>query len=65
MEIEREQIIRFFWDFDVNHKFPNQRLGQAFMNHFDITEPDPELFYEANEKKAKEYIKERYLNTES
>jgi len=35
-------------------KFPNQRLGQAFCNHFNRTDPD--LFYQEDRKLAEEYI---------
>lgn len=32
-------------------KYPHQRLGQAFCNKFNITDPD--IFYEENDKVAK------------
>lgn len=66
MKIKREQFIRFLWDFDVNKKFPNQRLGQAFMNHFGITGTDAKLFYSEDEGFAiREYIKDKYIFPES
>lgn len=32
------------------------RYGQAFFNHFQLTEPWPELFYEENTRKAQDLI---------
>ncbi len=37
----------------------DQRFGQAFCNHFGIT--DNLLFYERNIDKAKQYVKKHYL----
>jgi len=38
-------------------QFPDQRFGQAFCNHFNIT--DPELFYCRDYMKTLEIIRDR------
>ena len=41
----------------------NQRLGQAFFNHFiDGGHTDPDLFYEDDNRKALDIIYERYID---
>lgn len=46
-----------------NGEFPNQRIGQAFLNHFGdtIVDSDPELFYESNRKIAFNLIHKNYV----
>ncbi len=43
VKISWDQYHKFVKDFD-NNLFPNQRMGQAFMNEFKI-HPDQRLFY--------------------
>jgi len=54
ISISGEQLAKFFVRFYKDHLGKYQRLGQAFCNEFNIT--DPFLFYEADDKKATELI---------
>lgn len=49
-KIKVDKLREFERDF-FSGKFPNQRYGQAFCNHFDIK--SPEIFYEEDYKSAK------------
>lgn len=46
--ITYEEMGKFLVLFDREKKFPNQRFGQAFCNHFNVVWPD--VFYNANRK---------------
>jgi hypothetical protein len=41
--------------------FPHLRFGQAFINHFGIKGPHPELFYERDDSKAVTIIFDQYI----
>jgi hypothetical protein len=61
--IPHQDFMRFNMDF-FDGKFPHQRYGQAFYNHFartDSHQPHPELFYEEDTNKAKEIIFTQYI----
>jgi len=42
--------------------YPNQRLGQAFMNVIETTETNPSLFYEDSNYESIKKIYEQYVN---
>lgn len=47
-----------------SHEFKDERLGQAFLNHFmpELSEPDPDLFYCSNDTQATKMIYDKYLH---
>ena len=57
MKVPASKFKVFWQDFFKNGKYPNQRLGQAFVNHFFGTGGGyQELFYEKDVHKAESYI---------
>ena len=46
-----------------NGKYPHQRLGQAFLNHFFPYVTDPKLFYTENESEAEKLIFKSYVHS--
>ncbi len=58
----KSEIKDFFESFNRGD-FPNQRLGQAFCNKFDLR--DHELFYGTHESKTFSIIAERYTDVDS
>jgi hypothetical protein len=51
-------IFQFFGDWYTG-KYPNERMGQAFLNKFVIGKDD-ELFYEKDTKKTEQIILDKY-----
>ena len=58
MKISQEDYRTFVFNYTYN-KYPHQRFGQAFCNHFNIT--DSEVFYEENFDKSSKLIEYKYL----
>jgi hypothetical protein len=56
--IDREQFKIWHHSY-LFHALMNQRYGQDFCNHFNIT--DNLLFYENDPERAKAYIEKNYL----
>jgi hypothetical protein len=49
-----EEMGKFLVLYDREGKFPNQRFGQAFCNHFNLVWP--EVFYQEKRKEAEALI---------
>ena len=52
------ELLEFEKDY-YDGKYPNQRLGQAFCNKFNIT--NQEIFYEENDKTARFLIWQEFF----
>lgn len=63
-KISTDAYVLWQWKFYPNQK--NQRYGQGFINHFhkQITEADPDLFYDTNVESCKKKIQERYIESD-
>lgn len=57
------QYYQFLKDYD-NNVYANQRMGQAFMNKFNINN-DQKLFYYQMRKETTKRIVENYIDHES
>jgi len=65
-KITYKKFMEFYHRYYKERAYPNQRFGQAFLNHLPDSaymEPDPELFYEEDDKKAHQLAVERYVIT--
>lgn len=52
------------WEFDFFQDAllsKRLRLGQAFLSEFETSEPNPILYYETSESKAREMIYRKYI----
>lgn len=59
--VSYEDYLHFVSNFD-KRVYKHERFGQAFMNHFNISGPDPKLFYAESRKDAEGIIWTKYLN---
>jgi hypothetical protein len=57
-QVNYEDMRLFILSYDKG-EFPKQRFGQAFCNHFMIT--DPNVFYEKYRKIAMDFIYQTYI----
>ena len=64
LKISTEQMWLFTQDYAKGF-WPNERLGQAFVNKFFVDQQDPDLFYEEDNYKAYAKISAKYVNWES
>lgn len=58
-KITQEEYFKFLADYDQKNLYPNQRLGQAFCNKFDIE--DSELFYKHDNYLSSIYIADYFV----
>jgi len=59
-KIKIQAVSLFLVDFYAN-KYPEQRLGQAFVNTYSLKEP-VDVFYETDDKKVTEIIFANYVD---
>lgn len=57
--ITRAEYYEFLTDYDQKGLYPDQRLGQAFCNKYNLT--DPTLFYQTNNFLASDAISRVYV----
>lgn len=62
-KVSSKDFAKFFWEF-YSHKYPNQRFGQAFLNHFYPERIESDIFYEENWTIAFTKISEKFVNFE-
>ena len=58
-KVTLDEYLQFIKDFD-NGVYPNQRMGQAFMNKFDV-KLDTQLFYMQKRKETLILICDKYV----
>ena len=62
MKIKISQLQTFLNEYFIDAKYPNQRLGQAFMNTFCQHEVNPSLFYEEISFESLNKIYQNYID---
>lgn len=59
-KVTNDVFQQFLKDYS-NGQFTGERLGQAFMGKFAVTEPCPEIFYEVSYFQCLKLISDKYV----